>query len=92
MSPSCSLDQIELEETRLVLRHAAQDLTAKEKFAISVMLAGCGDIEARRKYGLSRQALYNARTRGLRRMRARLEALRIKSISDLLSFTNWAGQ
>lgn len=85
MSPSQPIDDSESSEVKLLLRYAAQELTDKQRYAIEAYMYGYDPTEAGLKIGLSRQAIYQFRKSGLRKMRRRLEELRIKSSSDLLT-------
>lgn len=79
-------DPAEVDELKTLLRYAAQELTAKQRFAIKAFMYGWEDEEAGKLIGLTgRQGMYELRTRALRKMRLRLEELRIKSSADLLS-------
>lgn len=79
-------DPAEVDELKTLLRYAAQELTAKQRFAIKAFMYGWEDEEAARLLGLDgRQAIYELRTKALNRMRMRLEELRIRSSADVLS-------
>lgn len=78
-------DPAEVDEVGMLLRYAAQELTAKQRFAVRAFMYGWNDVEAGAMVGLSKQAIYEARKLGLRKMRLRLLELRIRSSADLLS-------
>lgn len=78
-------DPLEVDQAKLLLRYAAQELTAKQRFAIRAFMHGWNDVEAGKMVGATKQAIYEARKVGLRKMRRRLEELRIRSSADLLT-------
>jgi hypothetical protein len=79
-------DPAEEDELKTLLRYAAQELTAKQRFAIKAYMYGWEDEEAGKMLGLTgRQGMYELRKRALQKMRMRLEELRIRQSSDVLS-------
>jgi DNA-directed RNA polymerase specialized sigma24 family protein len=77
-------DGAQADETRLLLRYAAKELTAKQRYCISSYISGISDEATGYRCGISRQAVRRARCLGLAKMRRRLEELRILSSADLL--------
>lgn len=79
------LDQTgELEDVRLLLRYAAQTLGRTQRAAILGFMEDRTDAEIGRELGLRRSAIFMSKRSALRKMRARLEKLGIRSASQLL--------
>lgn len=85
------IDHVELDQARQLLRYAAAGLTRPQRRAIACMINGVTQREQERRQNLNRGHVQRAQTSGLRIMRERLQALGIRSSSQLVSeFPNGA--
>jgi DNA-directed RNA polymerase specialized sigma24 family protein len=80
-----SLRAVQLDEARLALRWAAAALTPVERAALDGFCLDRPDTETAKMMGVSRQAVWQAKMLGLKRMRRRLRQLRIERMEDLIA-------
>ena len=76
-------DQVEMEETRELLRYAARKLTARQRIAVLLFLGGEVNDPQGKKFSKSR--LQGSREEAFHKMRVQLRRLGIRSVSDLLT-------
>jgi hypothetical protein len=75
----------QIEETRLLLRFAANDLSEIERLAADGFARDVPQRElARAEIGFGRGSIFHAQHRAFRKMRGRLRSIGITSVGDLL--------
>jgi DNA-directed RNA polymerase specialized sigma24 family protein len=78
-------EDAERAEARMFLRFAAQALTEVERLAIAVMMEGLPPADAAEVAGCAQSTIYDAQTRGLRKMREQLSRLGFTATNQLMS-------